>query len=76
MEKVLQQADAISDDEGFTKGLWAPGSDWGLATGNGELDLDQLVGWTLEFSQNGSLFGQAMDSVKGTILIDEMQRDR
>jgi hypothetical protein len=73
MEKVLQQADAISDDEGFTKGLWAPGSDWGLATGNGELDLDQLVGWTLEFSQNGSLFGQAMDSVKGTILIDEMQ---
>ena len=73
MEAMEQISDATSDDNGLTKGLWLPGSSWGLFEGNGKLDLDKIRGWQLEFSQSGSLYGQEMDSVKGVILLDEFQ---
>jgi len=52
--------------------LWNPG--WGqTATGNQVLDLDMIKGWTLEFSQDGSLWQQPDDSVSGVFLMDDFE---
>lgn len=57
---------------GAGKSFWNPG--WGqTAVGNDILDLDKLAGWGLEFSQDGTLWQQADDSVAGVILLDDFE---
>ena len=52
--------------------FWNPG--WGqTVTGNQVLDLDQIRGWTLEFSQDGTLWQEADDSVSGVLIIDDFE---
>ncbi len=53
-------------------GFWNPG--WGqIAEGNGVLDLDQIKGWNLEFSQGNALYQQEDDTVSGVIILDDFK---
>lgn len=55
---------------GAGRSFWNP--KWGQsAEGNGILDLNKIRGWTLEFSQDGSLWQLPDDTVEGMLLIDD-----
>ena len=54
------------------EGFWAPG--WGQnVEGNGIFELDKIHGWTLEFSQDGSLWQEPDDTVSGVFIIDDFE---
>jgi len=63
----------LVEGEGDTPSDGFGNPNWSGVPNDGELNLDRIINWQIEWSQRSSLYQQAMDSVWGVVLFDDAQ---